>query len=103
MKVQYSEGLANHTGPESCAIGREVAREALTGVHAGQPLSGVKSVRSADALEVAEGNMVRRGNASVVPAPRRLRPWHACKSPAWEPGELRHRPGSRSWGYTGKT
>ena len=39
MQVPCSEGIANHTGPESCAAYREVRREALTGVHAGQPLS----------------------------------------------------------------
>lgn len=39
MKESYGEGLANHTGPESCAGGREPTGEALTGEHAGQPLS----------------------------------------------------------------
>ena len=39
MQVPYSEGVANHTGPESCAVHREVLGEALTGVRAGQPLS----------------------------------------------------------------
>src|SRR3954451_22183714 len=33
------EGLASHTGPESCVGSREGAGEALTGVRAGQPLS----------------------------------------------------------------
>ena len=39
MKVHYGEGVANHTGPESCAVHREVCGEALTGERAGQPLS----------------------------------------------------------------
>jgi len=39
MKEPYGEGLASHTGPESCAGVREGAGEALTGVHTGQPLS----------------------------------------------------------------
>ena len=39
MKVSYSEGLATHTGSESCAVDREAEGEALTGVRAGQPLS----------------------------------------------------------------
>ena len=39
MKEPYSEGLANHTGPESCAGTREGAGEALTGVHTGRVLS----------------------------------------------------------------
>ena len=57
MKVPCDEGLANHIGPESCAGGREAVGEALTGVRVGQPLSGERlHVRSADALQSAEGN-----------------------------------------------
>ncbi len=39
MKEPYKKGLANHLGPESCADGRKVVGEALTGEDAGQPLS----------------------------------------------------------------
>ena len=39
MKEPYRKGVANRPGPESCAGGREVTGEALTGVHAGQVLS----------------------------------------------------------------
>ena len=39
MKESYGEGVATHTGPESCACFREDVREALTGVPAGWPLS----------------------------------------------------------------
>jgi hypothetical protein len=39
VQVHYGEGVANHTGPESCAAYREVCCEALTGERAGQPLS----------------------------------------------------------------
>src|SRR6266567_7830314 len=39
MEESYGEGLATHTGPESCAVGREVGGEALTGVRAGWLLS----------------------------------------------------------------
>jgi hypothetical protein len=35
MEESYGEGLATRTGPESCAVGREVGGEALTGVRAG--------------------------------------------------------------------
>lgn len=60
VQVPYGEGVAIHTGPESCAGGREVVREALTGVRIGQPLSGVRlHIRSADALQSAEGNTAR--------------------------------------------
>lgn len=36
MKESYGEGVASHTGPESCGHGREEVDEALTGVHAGR-------------------------------------------------------------------
>ena len=58
MKVSCSEGIANHTGPESCVDTREGAGEALTGERIGQPLSREKSFNpGADALDNAEGNM----------------------------------------------
>ena len=57
VKVLYDEGVANHIDPESCADGREAVREALTGAHVGQPLSGERlRIRSADAIQSAEGN-----------------------------------------------
>ena len=39
MRVPNDEEIANHIVPESCVAYREVRREALTGVHIGQPLS----------------------------------------------------------------
>ena len=39
MKDSYSEGLANHTGPESCGAAREGGVEALTGEGAGRVFS----------------------------------------------------------------
>lgn len=39
VKVHRTEGVANHSGPESCAVAREGVGEALTGVRIGQPLS----------------------------------------------------------------
>jgi hypothetical protein len=54
MQKSYSEGLAIHTGPESCGyIGNDMS-EALTGVHAGWVLSRESfyiQARSADAVE----------------------------------------------------
>ena len=35
MRVPYGEGVASHTGPESCGHAREGMVEALTGVRAG--------------------------------------------------------------------
>jgi hypothetical protein len=40
VEVHCGEGLAIHTGPESCDLAREGVVEALTRVCAGQPLSG---------------------------------------------------------------
>jgi hypothetical protein len=39
MKESYRKDPASHPDPESCGGGREAAGEALTGAHAGQPLS----------------------------------------------------------------
>jgi hypothetical protein len=53
MKESYGEGVANHTGPESCVVVREGGGEALTGERAGQPLSreNGESLSGADAVE----------------------------------------------------
>ena len=48
MKESHGEGLAIHTGPESCAA----VREALTGVRAGRVYSRERNLlRDADAVE----------------------------------------------------
>jgi hypothetical protein len=54
MKESYGEGLATHTGPESCAGCREAVGEALTGVRAGPVLSReiIGPLRGADAVEI---------------------------------------------------
>ena len=54
MRVSYGEGLATHTGPESCAVDREVGGEALTGECAGRVLSREISgfqLRGADVVD----------------------------------------------------
>jgi len=52
MKESYTEGLATHGGPESCACARKVMGEALTGVHTGWVLSRVITfVSGADAVQ----------------------------------------------------
>jgi hypothetical protein len=94
VQVHSSEGLATHTGPESCAYAREGISEALTGERIGQPLSGENSVWGADALEKAEGNTGQRVNASAGPTLRRLRPWPVRTPSAGEPGDRRCRPPS---------
>ena len=89
MRVPDGEGGANHTVPESCVECREAQHEALTGVRAGQPLSHESHFfRGADAVTEAEGNTGRRARASTCLTPRGLRPWHARKLFAREPGGL---------------
>jgi hypothetical protein len=53
MQESYSEGGANHAGPESCVASREGRREALTGGSAGWVLSRETflSIRGADVVE----------------------------------------------------
>ena len=82
MQVSASEGLANHTVPESCAETREGFGEALTGVRIGWVLS-----RENNTLGV-EGNMARRASASAWTARRGRRPQHVRKLLAREPGDL---------------
>jgi RNA-directed DNA polymerase len=52
MRESYGEGLAAHTGPESCAVVREDGHEALTGERAGRVFSRERILlRDADAVE----------------------------------------------------
>ena len=61
MKESYVEGLAAHSGPESCVVAREGRGEALTGVRAGRVLSRERSsLRGADAVE--EGGRLQPGH-----------------------------------------
>jgi len=51
MKESYVEGLAAHSGLESCVVAREGKGEALTGVRAGRVFSRESSfLRDADAV-----------------------------------------------------
>ncbi len=53
MEVSYGEGVASHTGPESCAVARKGRGEALTGGRAGRVLSRENGgqLRGADAVD----------------------------------------------------
>lgn len=71
MEEPYSEGIASHAGPESCADGREAGREALTGVCAGRVLSPEKIVvRGADAVFAGgrQHRVLRHGKKDTDPA-----------------------------------
>jgi hypothetical protein len=51
MKESHGEGLATHTGPESCGAAREGGDEAWTGERAGRVFSRVRNLlRDADAV-----------------------------------------------------
>jgi len=88
MKEPYGEGLASHTGSESCAWNsRKAAREALTGAQVGRVLSReMYANQSADAVPLAEGNIGGCETASIHWTLRGLRPLHAWKLHAREPG-----------------
>src|SRR2546426_683418 len=62
MKESYGEGLATHTGPESCGAACKGGTEALTGVRAGRVLSRESdSLRDADAVgESGRPHLVHR-------------------------------------------
>ena len=72
MKESYGEGIASHTGPESCAGAGNCAREALTGVRAGRPLSReIFFDRGADAFGVSGRPHRRSRHRETVPSPAR--------------------------------
>src|SRR5437660_9190060 len=74
MRVPYGEGVASHTGPESCGCIREGAVEALTGVRAGWAIEPRKvHVRDAEAVLISRRphRPVRHARASRVPRGRR--------------------------------
>jgi hypothetical protein len=52
MKESYSEGVANHTDPESCGCGSNGMAEALTGERMGRVLSReIPKFQGADVVE----------------------------------------------------
>jgi len=57
MQEPHGEGLASHTGPESCAGGRQAVGEALTGEDAGQPWSSeITAIRMPTPLTGGQGH-----------------------------------------------
>ena len=91
MKESYGEGLATHTGPESCGVDREVHDEALTGVHAGRVLSREIVLTSGcrcsgtrqKAIPASSTSREDTGPRAVVD------PWHAWKHLERESGDPR--------------
>ena len=98
MQVHCNEGVANHIGPEPCAIIREGEREASAGERAGQPLShDRKLIPGADAVCVAEGNTQACASASIPATRRGRRTWHALTLLVREPGDLQSDHRQRHW------
>ena len=105
MREPYAEGLATHSGPESCGDDREGVPEALTGERVGWVLSRERMIVSgAEAVMKVEGKTVRPGLArgggpGVVEDPK-----HARKHLAREPGDPAFAPERNGvWGRGGKS
>jgi hypothetical protein len=68
MKVSYGEGVASHTGPESCGCIRKSVLEALTGeVQAGSLSPVIATSRVPTPWSSAEGNTRRTATSEVRP------------------------------------
>lgn len=90
MKEPYGEGLASHTGPESCVAARKGRREALTGVSAGRVLSRERIVRLGRRRCAIKRKATRTGTlrGECRARPHVVRdPAHAQTLPAREPGD----------------
>src|SRR5512143_707427 len=60
MREPHRKGVANHPDPESCAGGGNIAGEALTGAHAGQPSSSeITSIGVPTLCDEGEGHTKR--------------------------------------------
>ena len=96
VKVSDSEGLASHTGPESCVVVGDGCGEALAGERAGRVLSPEIKVlagcrRAPNTRKATRFAPVGRG----VGRPGGVGdPWHARKHLVRDPGGRRHWP----WG-----
>ena len=67
MKVLYGEDHAHRTGPEPCAVDREVGGEASVGGGIGQLLSRERFLTpGADDVPVSEGHTDRRSSARTA-------------------------------------
>ena len=72
MQESYGEGVATHTGPESCAAAREGGGEALTGERAGRVYSRESSpLRDADAVEEGGRPHSERRHRKALRSPTR--------------------------------
>ena len=106
MKESYSEGIAHHTGPESCVGTREGAGEALTGECAGRVSNCETSITivSADVLgRVRKATSGWPVSARSVRAPRSRRPRARTEAPRTGTGRSCDWPGQMVTGPQCKT
>jgi hypothetical protein len=88
VQVHFDEGVANHIGPEPCAVARKGGGEASAGERIGQPLSLENYVLLGRRRVTHRGRLhVRRASASVWMAQRGQRHWHVRKLLVREPGD----------------
>ena len=73
MRVRYVEGVAIHSGPESCAVTREGVSEALTGVRTGQVLSRERSIIPGADMVTAMLSLVEPTGADCRKVPQNSR------------------------------
>jgi hypothetical protein len=83
MKESYGEGVASHTGPESCVGFPQGGGEALIGVRIGRVLSReiLNQLQGAHALDVVEGNIGRVASARHARTLRGRRPRACTETP----------------------
>ena len=95
MKVSYSEGLANHTGPESCGAAREGGVEALTGEGAGRVFSRERNIlRDADAVGGSGRHHRMRRYCEAQTSPARSQTPSTYRNISHGNREVRRLPGS---------
>ena len=93
MQESYGEGVATHTGPESCVAAREGGCEALTGVRAGRVLSRERRLSGVPTpWRKAEGHTGASPSRRRLGAPRGQRPRARTETPRAGTGRSRGRP-----------
>jgi hypothetical protein len=95
VQVHCDEGVANHIGPEPCAVVCKGGGEASVGESIGQPLSLENYVYLGRRRVIRCGRQhVRRAIASAWTAQRGQRTWHVQTLLVREPGgpTFGHRP-----------
>ena len=94
MRESYGEGVAIHTGPESCGGGSNATAEALTGVRAGQVLSRGILLKFGvlTPWDAAEGNIGCAAIARRIWTLRGRRPRARTETPRTGTGRSHNRP-----------